>query len=105
MPSSSATGSPRLGAQECVDACLEDVVVVHAAAAGDEIGGAAALSGAERHRAGMRVSLPTTWVACPPTSTKPPSVPGGVRCCSLKTEEDGTCSIHAIWGNVRLDSQ
>ena len=105
MPSSSATGSPRLGSQESFDEDLEGVVVVDAAMARGGAGGAAAQSVDACHRVGMRASLPTTWTACPPTSRKPPSVPGGVRCCSLKTEEDGTCSIHAIWGNVRLDSQ
>ena len=105
MPSSSATGSPRLGAQECVDDCLEGVAVVAAAAALDDTGGAATLSGAARHRAGMRVSLPTTWVACPPTSAEPPPVSGGAPCSALKTKEDGTCSLHAIWGEARLDSQ
>ena len=64
MPSSSATGPPRLGAQECVDDCPEDVVVVHAAAAEDETGGTAALSGAERYRAGLRASSTTTSRGC-----------------------------------------
>ena len=85
MPSPSATGSPRLGARESVDEGLEGVVVVDAAAAQDEVGGAAARSAAACHRVGMRASLPTTWTACPPTSTKPPSVPGGALCCSFET--------------------
>ena len=105
MPSSSATGSPRLGARESVDEDLEGVVAVYAATARGGAGGAATQTVSARHRVGPRASLPTTWTACPPTSTRPPSVPGGVRCCALKTDDDGTCSIHAVWGTVFLDSQ
>ena len=57
MPSSSATGSPRLGAQESVDDCLEGVAMVDAAAGQNETGGTAALSVAGRYRAGLRASL------------------------------------------------
>ena len=71
MPSSSATGSPRLGARESVDEDLEGVVVVDAATARGGAGGVAAQSVAACHRVGMRASVPTTWAACPPTSTKP----------------------------------
>mgnify|MGYP003318812296 CR=1 FL=1 len=63
MPSSSATGQPPLGPHESVDDCLEGVVMVDAGAAQCETGSTAALSGAERHRMGMRASLPTTNTA------------------------------------------
>ena len=105
MPSSSATGSSRLGARESVDEVLEGVVVVDAATARGGAGSAATQAVSARHRVGLRASLPTTWTACPPTSTEPPSVPGGAPSCALKTDADGTCSFHAVWGTVLLDSQ
>ena len=32
-------------------------------------------------------------------------MPGGVPSYALKTDADGTCSFHAVWGTVLLDSQ
>ena len=104
MPSSSATGSPRLGAQECVDDCLEDVAVVHAAAAEDETGGTAALSGAERYRAGLRASSTTTWAVCPREEARPHRVVGGPACRAWKTNGNGGCAYHAVWGVPVLGS-
>ena len=102
MPSSSATGSPRLGAQESVDDCLEGVAMVDAAAGQNETGGTAALSVAGRYRAGLRASLPTTWAACPREESRPHPVSGGPACRAWNTNGDGACGAHAVWGEPVL---
>ena len=98
MPSSSATGSPRLGAQQCVDDCLDDVAVIPEAAAEAETGGTAALSGPGRHRAGLRASSTTMWEDCPREEARPHPVHGGPACRTWKTDGDGACAFHAVWG-------
>ena len=48
----------------------------------------------------MRVSLPTSWAACPQVE-RPHHIRGAPDCWQLKTNGNGACALHAVWGEPR----